>query len=108
MQPAHLRARAAADRAEADQRHDLLVLGEGIGEIVGDLGDPRRIGQHRRDIEPQVAVIVHLDAVVGEVLGDVDVHRAGPPLEGEVDRLLQDVASSRRHRSAASSSWWSR
>ena len=91
-QPPHLRAGAAADRAEANQRHDLLVLGKGIGEIVGDLGDARRIGQNRLHLETEVAVVGHLDAVVREVFRDVDVHRAGPPLEGEVHRLLQHVA----------------
>ncbi len=90
-QPAHLRTRAAPDRAEADQRHDLLVLGEGIGEIVGDLGDPRRIGQDGRDREAQIAIIVHLHAVMREIFGHVDVHRAGPALEGEVHRLFHDI-----------------
>ena len=88
---AHLRPRAAPDRAEADQRHDLLVPGEGVGEIVGDLGDPRRIGQDRLHHKAQVAIIVHLDAVVREVLRHVDVHRAGPALEGQVHRLLHDI-----------------
>src|SRR6267154_1987849 len=52
---------------------------------------PRRIGQDRLHRKTQVAIVGHLDAVVREVFGDVDVHRAGPTLEGQVHRLFQDV-----------------
>jgi hypothetical protein len=91
-QPAHLVAGPAADGPEPGQHDDGLVLADGLGQDRGDLLHPLPVGQDRPHVEPDVTVVLHLQAVLGEVLRHVDVHRAWPPLERQVDRFLKDVA----------------
>ncbi len=83
---------AAADRAEAHQRYDPLFLCQRGAQHGGDLGDPGGVRAHRRDLQPDVAIIVDRDAAVGEILRHVDMNRAGAALEGEVDGFLQHLA----------------
>src|SRR5207244_6973076 len=80
--------------------HDALpIYGLAPGDRVRldgrDLLDTFRVGPDGRHVEPDVAVVVDLKAVLGEVLRHVDVYRARASLEREVDRLLKDRKSTR-------------
>jgi hypothetical protein len=83
---------AAADGPVPRQYDDAPALVEGIGHDPRDRVDLRRIGRNRTHIHPDVAVIGHPDAPVGQALRYVDVHRSGIAVEGEVHRLFEDVA----------------
>ena len=41
--------------------------------------------------KPQIAIIAHLDAAMRQILGHVDMHRAGTAFEGEVHRLFEHI-----------------
>ncbi len=87
---------AAADRPEPDEREDALLSRHRIGEQTGGGGDRRRVGNDGSDIELYVAVVVDRHADMRQILGNVDVHGAGAALEGDIDRLFENVTGLRR------------
>ena len=88
----HGAVRAASDRAEADQRHHRLALGESISQHHRDLVDPCRIRRQALDRALDSSVIGHVVPGQVEFAGDCNVHRPRAPRECGIHRLLQDVA----------------
>ncbi len=87
-----LRPGATANGAEADQRQYLLALGNGISQKLGHFAHPLGLRHHRTSPEIDGAKVVDGNAMMRQVFRDMDVNRARAAVEGQVDRLLDDVA----------------
>jgi hypothetical protein len=94
-QPPDLRSRSTPDGTEADERHDALPHRDGVRQHRCDLLHARRIGQNRRDIKPDGPEIPDLEATLGQIFGNVNVHRPRPSLERDVDCFLEHAAGVR-------------
>ena len=89
----HGRLGVAADRAEAGEQRRPGGRPASASASAAAIASTRcGVGPDRGHVEPDVAVVLDLDAAMGEVLRHVDVHGPGPALEREVDGLLDDVA----------------
>ena len=88
---------AAADGPEPREQHDLAAVVDRVGQRRRDLAHLRGVRLRRAADEPDVVVVL-VGQCVGEVLGDVDVHRARTALEGQVDGLLERRRRCRRCR----------
>ncbi len=91
-----LRTCLTAYRSEAEEREHRPVRQQRLAQDVARRGDLRRLRLHRRDVQANVAIVVHRDFVVGQVLRHVDVNRPRPSFKGDVDGLLQHVDRLRR------------
>ena len=79
-----------------DEGQDPLPLLQRIGQVRRRIADAGGIGTARAAREPDIPVVRDRDLGMRQIFRYVDVHRAWPPLERQVDRLLEHVAGAGR------------